>query len=747
MKETSLGTKLLLTATLGLGGGLVWGVAESLLLSGLPGQSGEVSRSWFVLGSGLWYALVGLLVGLALGLGQSLFGKGKGIREALAVTCSLYLGLVVLALGGFWVNVKLLPGIRFYSLPSLLWNLGVILATGVVLVVGSKLLRRVTQRVDFSRVVPLLAGLVVLILFLSWGGGALLATTAPGKLTASVAGRFLLVLGWGVFLALLAHFFARGLVLGCSSSSRVRNAASGWKRGTVLTLALLLLALIGGGFAARGMRPSGTKNTIEVGPGKGSDLNIILIVVDALRPDHLSCYGYPKLTSPTVDRIAREGTLFEQTITAAPFTWPAMASMFTSTYPPFHGVRTHADSLRFSLVTLAEVLQAKGYSTGAVISHTLLTPELGYAQGFSHYEVSDQPFGGPFSRLLLFQVLSKFAPPPLGDDARSVTQAAEDWITKSKDKKFFLWIHYADVHGPYHPPREFLQRFKPVTREGTLTEKEKEIRDKLANLRLGTPEEMEELAKSITPEMLEYNTALYDAEIAYVDAELEKLLQTLKELGILDKTLLVFTSDHGQSMGEHGQILIAHGPLLYDNTVMTPLILRKPGLVPAGKRVSQQVRSIDIMPTLLELAGIDYRGRQEGRSLVPLWTSAAPLSWPEAYIESEPYWKGRERYFVGQGGAKDFFGGIQGKRRALRSPEWKLIYFPKQGEHLYELYDLKHDPGELHNLYRELPQVADSLRRRLIGWIVAAESGYEIQGGVRLRTDLREKLRALGYVD
>jgi arylsulfatase A-like enzyme len=655
---------------------------------------------------------------------------------------------MVLVLGSLWVNGRILPGIRFYSPVSLLGNAAVLVASVAVFLFVRGVLRGSLRAGRPPAVASGVTGLTVFFWFLCWRGGLVLetASTEVGglKLAALIVGIVAegCVVGAGVGL-LCSLVVAGHATLRATGRGFLREGRS-W----LVLLGLGVVVLFAAALFSRTThgRPD-SAGRIEVTRGEGKGVNIILIVVDALRPDRLSCYGNRRLTSPTLDSLAECGTKFEEVICTAPFTWPAMSSLFTSLYPPYHGVRTHADSLRSSLTTLAEILSACGYHTGAISSHRLLTRELGYGQGFDDFQVSDQSFGGALGNLLLFEIVSRLAPAPLGEDAPAITDRVLKWLPAQKNRPFFLWVHYADVHGPYHPPQEYVQRFRPAGKETAASGREKELRDLLASQKVRSLEDMMRLGKTITPEVLGYYAILYDASVAFVDAQIARIAARIRDLGLAGKTLVVITSDHGQSLGEHGQIFIAHGPLLYDNTIKTPLILSCPGVIPGGGIVPTQASGIDVMPTLLELAGVRFAGEMQGRSFASAVRDSLTLPPREAYVEGEMCWRGREIYFLGRDGRKDYFTGIQGKRRAIRTSEWKLIYTPKQGDHLFELYDLRRDPRELQNLYLTDRAVAESLKKKLVDWMVGAEQGPPVDGAPSFDDQTRSKLRALGYVE
>ncbi len=289
--------------------------------------------------------------------------------------------------------------------------------------------------------------------------------------------------------------------------------------------------------------------------------NVLLITVDTLRADHLSCYGYHRRTSPNIDKLASEGTRFEKAYTPIPLTGPAHFSLLTSRYPQEHGARINGLSHRkkTKLLFLPQVLRKHGYRNGAFVSAWPLTSRLTHIdQYFDHYD-EDMPRG--------YQVFNSMR------WAEDVTPRAQSWLRSNADGPFFLWVHYFDPHEPY-------------------------------NLRKGFTE-LEQLAEpgypglDIEDEAVRERLLRYDSEIAYADHHIGKLLASLDDLELRDSTLVVLASDHGESLGERDYV--GHGRFLYEPIVHVPLIFRLPGAVSAGKVVAETVSLIDLSPTIIDM--------------------------------------------------------------------------------------------------------------------------------------------------
>ena len=295
----------------------------------------------------------------------------------------------------------------------------------------------------------------------------------------------------------------------------------------------------------------------------GPARHLLLITLDTVRADRLSCYGYDQPTTPALDRLAAGGARFESAIAPAPLTLPAHCSLLTGNYPTRHGVRINEGFvLAPQNQTLAESLRARGFETGAVIGAFVLARPFGLAQGFDHYddEVSAAPGkeGNPFRA---------------ERNAGEVAERAIAWLRRhAAAPRLFLWAHFYDPHAAYQPPAEYRVRF-----------------------------------------------GAYEGEIATMDAGIGRLLAALRELDLESSTLVAVVGDHGESRGEHDER--THGLFIYDSTVRVPLILSGPG-VPRGRVVTAQVPTLDLGPTVLELLGLPAELGADGRSLVPRLSGA-----------------------------------------------------------------------------------------------------------------------------
>jgi arylsulfatase A-like enzyme/Flp pilus assembly protein TadD len=392
--------------------------------------------------------------------------------------------------------------------------------------------------------------------------------------------------------------------------------------------------------------------------------NLLLVTIDTLRADRLGCYGYSKIETANLDRVAREGALFENAITHTPLTAPSHASMFTGMYPTVHKVRdTGGFILHASHQTLAEILRQQGWDTAAFVGSSVLEKHFGFNHGFAVY---DDEMPKSDARKMPGESAERRA----GD----VVDRAIAWLAPQSGRPFFLWVHVFDPHSPYDPPSPFREKY------------------------LGRP---------------------YDGEVAYTDQQLGRLFAAVAQKAPPENTLIAVLSDHGESLSEHGEY--SHGVFLYDSTLRIAFLLAGPG-VPAGVRVKQQARAIDLLPTLLELMGRRAPESLQGTSLTPTFAGKeAPTSW--SYVET---------LFpkLNMGWAE---------LRGIRTNQWKYIRAPKS-----ELYDLVRDPAETTNVIGSNPKEVQQLEANL-----KAVAGGE--GGDKVETTMvdqhtMEKLKSLGYL-
>ncbi len=407
--------------------------------------------------------------------------------------------------------------------------------------------------------------------------------------------------------------------------------------------------------------------------------NIVILGIDSLRADHMSCYGYNRLTTPHLDRFAQGGTLFENTFSAYTPTTPGYGSMLTGmdVFSTQVVALRHKGPLRAEVKTLPEILKEQGYNTTCV--------------GFT---------GNPSSRG--FDTFLNFAGwgtwnegrSPKAQNLNEVALPELDRLVKEK-APFFLFLRHMDPHAPYLPPQPFEHAFYHGD--------ECDPRNKSMEPVMAFKPFRDFFASWMPPGIADkdYVIAQYDGAVAYMDAAIQTIFNALQAHGILDNTIVVVNADHGETLYDHECWFDHHG--IYDNVLHVPLIIRYPALVPAGKRVKGYNRQQDLTPTVLELAGIDAGIQFDGQSLMKLVRGEAASFDSEFYI-TECTWM---------------------RKHGWRTPEWKLIVALEPDFHFkpeVELYNLVQDPDENVNLAEVHPDVVALLKGRMQAWIAKREA-------------------------
>jgi arylsulfatase A-like enzyme len=482
--------------------------------------------------------------------------------------------------------------------------------------------------------------------------------------------------------------------------------------------------------------------------------NVLLVTIETLRADHVGANGYSRNTTPNLDRLARQGVSFRTVVAQAPFTLPSIASLMTGRTPPSHGVRNHPATLAPQIDTIAERFRHAGYQTAAMTRHTWLRNKSGLDQGFHEYHNN------------------KF---PAGLDARSLSLAAIDWLDRrDRERPFFLWLHFLDPHLPYTPGYPYSVVFdsdrppeSQVEHLRSMTEVDRDDYEPTpyADLAGGPyydlvmpqyPENriLLDLAfyrrprgriffgdttysRSEISEMVD----LYDGAILYTDDNVGRLLKALVDLGIDQSTVVAVTGDHGEAFGEH-DLHFTHDFTLYDEVLRVPLVIRAPS-VAKGTVIDQQVRLMDLTPTLLELAGVPPITGVQAVSLVPLLRGGT-LPFLDAFAENAP----QRPQFPEQ--TRVHYPGNRGKWRMVRTERWKLIKVPHPDGDIYELYDLLEDPLETRNVFSELEGQAAQLLPLLEAFLAADRAGNELGEPGEPEEGLDpaelEQLKTLGYI-
>jgi arylsulfatase A-like enzyme len=449
--------------------------------------------------------------------------------------------------------------------------------------------------------------------------------------------------------------------------------------------------------------------------------NVLLIVLDTVRADRLSCYGYEKPTTPELDAFAREATRFTEFYSTSSWTIPSHSSLFTGLFPVSHGATQEKMILDRSFVTLAETFADAGYRTWAASGNPYASSAAGLGQGFHEF----------VETWSVDPRLSEREEPYL---PHAANEAFEGFLERNgPERPFFAFINYMEAHFPFRPPQPHLSRFLP---RGTSLSKA---------LRLGALHQTEFYAgQKLTAEELRIVSGLYDGELAFLSRVVGDLLEALRRDGRFENTLIVITSDHGEHFGEND--LYGHMFGLYNTSVHVPLLVRRPGGEGRGRTDPRPAQVLDLFPTILAEAGVDAPTGHQGIDLSAGEGRRAILS--EYYYPSQVFNLFAERKLSQNAELARY----KRRLRALQRDGRRLIW-SSNGQH--ELYDLRSDPGETHDLYDpEQPERAADLAAALQAELDRIAPGVELegtplpaQGGAPVVDEAAQKaLRALGYV-
>jgi len=405
--------------------------------------------------------------------------------------------------------------------------------------------------------------------------------------------------------------------------------------------------------------------------GKTENFSLLVITLDTTRADHIGAYGYKKAQTPTLDRLAREGVMFENCYSPVPLTLPAHSSLFTGRFPVAHGARGNGMyRLPEKETTLAELLQANGFHTFGVISSFVLLSKFGLEQGFDVYDDSlnsHKIYNDYTSEIPASFVYRKFL----------------QWFEKNNQKRFFAWVHFYDPHKPYDAPKKYGKEFNDSVQ------------------------------------------GRYDAEIAFTDDAVNRVIEALKAAHRLENTLVVIVGDHGEAFGEHEET--GHGIFCYEEVLKVPLIFYNPRLLAkSGVPIKNRVNLTDIMPTLLEMFGLDLPASIQGKSMMPLLAGET---------ETEP----RNIYFESLHGKNEMgWAPLMG----MMEGNYKFISLPEP-----ELYDLESDSGEKENLFFKKNLLARELDKKLMKQVaLMATDSSAAEAHREMSADDKSQLKSLGYI-
>jgi arylsulfatase A-like enzyme len=469
----------------------------------------------------------------------------------------------------------------------------------------------------------------------------------------------------------------------------------------------------------------------------GPPQTVILIQGDTLRKDHLDVYGYERPTAPTLRRLAGDGAVFSNALTQTGWTKAAVPSVMTSLYPSTHGVHKIPDRLPASATTIAEVFRQAGYATASFASASFTGAFTNLHQGFEELHEVESTVGR--------------AGPAGGSSktAREYVDRFSEWLEHHRDVPSFVYLHFMDPHSPYepYPPYNTLWA-DPEGREEYLRALEvlkRFVGDAFMADR-GMPTRDELLAAGLDPAaFIRFSKGWYDGSIRGMDTEISRVVERIDELGLRDRSIVTFYADHGEEFHDHGRMW--HGQSVYGEMIRVPLILWGPGRVPKGLKVEEPVELIDVMPTLLEYAGLPLPPGIQGQSLRPL---LGPDGRGGAVAAAGSDWK--RRPVIAEKQPQD---GSDHPRQtecyAIVDGNWKLIHNvvrpPERPE--YELFDFYKDPLDQQNLAAEHPDVVERLSKQLEGWkrmATQARLKPDSEDTKGMSAEQLERLRSLGYV-
>jgi arylsulfatase A-like enzyme len=458
---------------------------------------------------------------------------------------------------------------------------------------------------------------------------------------------------------------------------------------------------------------------------------VIVVWADTLRKDHLDAYGYSRTTAPALKQFASEGVLFNHNTSQATWTKVSTPSMLTSLYPSTHGVTDFNDRLPAAATTLAEVYRAAGYATVGFASNLFTGQFTNLHQGYEEqHEDGSLPNQGS------------------SKTAREYVDRLSPWLERHRDVPFFAFLHVYDPHDPFEPLRPYDTMWAdPAKRDAhyrNLAAVRKVIDDPLLKL-FGMPSRTDLVKAGLDADAyVKHDVDWYDGSIRGLDTEMERLFERLKGLGLDDRTLVVFLADHGEEFLDHGRTF--HGQTVYSELTQVPLMMRWPGVLPAGRVVDEVVQTIDVMPTLLAISGLAAPKEVQGQSLVPLLRSSGGAegpAWRPRPAISEKAITNPARGAAPPPHDTEAFAIVDGP--------WKLIHntVRPNGGPEFELFDFAKDPLNLNDVAASNPEVVQRLAKLVAGWRQMARGSRfapDAESTKGLSQEQLQRLRSLGYI-
>jgi arylsulfatase A-like enzyme len=455
--------------------------------------------------------------------------------------------------------------------------------------------------------------------------------------------------------------------------------------------------------------------------------NIIILVLDTVRSDHLSCYDYHRPTSPSLDRLADEGVLFKTAIAPGTWTLPSHASLFTGMYPSKHGAHNKHQFLNERHTTLAEFLLSKGYQTACFSNNPFVSQKDGIGRGFEEFHELWRTSGlrGSWSKAqkAVIKLTGRH-----DKGARALTCTIIHWLEKRlPERPFLIFANYLEAHLDYAPPKPYDTMFLPkgVSR----------IRAHRVN-----QDPVAFIGRKVSMSQEDFNIlySLYDGEIAYQDRWLRVLFDHLRQQSLINDTILIVTSDHGDNIGEHQ--LMGHEFSLSEQLLHIPLIIRYPKVYEGGLRVDGITQLTDIFPTIVDIidGNQDVKRPKQGFSLIP-----------SRFTELRDRIAYAELFAPNQQNISDRYAGIDlsqflKDRRVVWTRDYKFIWSSKCD---HELFDLRYDAAEENNIYSDMPEKAAEMQGILDSWLNSFDHEADFQQDFETDEKTVERLRELGYID
>lgn len=454
--------------------------------------------------------------------------------------------------------------------------------------------------------------------------------------------------------------------------------------------------------------------------------NILLLVMDATRARNLSCYGYHRPTSPNLERFAERGVVYEMAISPGGWSLPGHASIFTGLYPSRHGAHEQHKYLLSEYPTMAELLRSRGYYTLAFCHNAYVGPATGLDRGFEEFNPVVQSV--PRSVRKITRKIERGITTLLGLRDSGARYANRQIYTalrrlRADERPFFMFVHYEEPHGPYRPP----PKHNCYLPDGVSPKMARQVNQDQWKYFVNPA--------SMDGQDFEILTALYDAEITYLDTRVAEVLDWLEESGMLDQTMVIITADHGENIGDHQ--MMGHQYCLYDTLLHVPLIIYYPRGIASHSRVTHQVQTLDLLPTVLSMLGDTssevYHSLQGHDLLSSTRHDFTIAEWARPDLST--FYKRFPGVDVSQ---------YDRALKMIRTDQHKYIW---ASDDKHELYDLQADPDEARNIIAEHPDIAQDLDRRLTEWCTSFEATTPLDEAPDFDEGVRERLRALGYLE